>query len=71
MDITKCRGVGCNLRFGCHRFKSIPDEHMQSYFTSPPFTEHNNIQICGYFWPTEEYLKLERDAGKDSRQGME
>lgn len=71
MDITKCSGVGCKLKFGCYRFKAIPSEFKQSYFLSPPVEEQQGVQTCGYFWPTEEYLKIEKDAGKDSRGELE
>ena len=66
-DIAMCKSQGCELKFGCYRFKAIPNDPYQSYFTNPPFETNEGVQTCGYFWPTEEYLKIEKNAGKDSR----
>lgn len=69
-DITMCSGIGCKLRFGCYRNKAIPSDY-QYYFTAPPVKINNDVQTCEYFWPTDEYLKIEKNAGKDSRGELE
>lgn len=66
-DVTKCKGIGCNLKFGCYRFKAIPNELYQSYFREAPVeTKDDGIQTCGYFWATEEFLKIEKDNAKQT-----
>ena len=36
LDITMCRGEGCERRFACYRFVAVPNEHWQSYFVKSP-----------------------------------
>ena len=71
MDITKCTGVGCNLRFGCYRFKAIPNEPYQMYFTEPPVENKGEVSTCGYFWPTEEFKLMQKNVTKTDREGVE
>jgi len=59
-NITMCRGVGCNLKFGCYRFKAIPENYQSYFLSSPVEIKDNDIQLCGYFWPTEEFNKIEK-----------
>jgi len=64
-DITMCNGIGCNLKFGCYRFKAIPNEHWQAYFTETPVTNVGGVSLCEYFWPTEEFNKINNDRKTD------
>ncbi len=47
-DITMCRGYGCPLKDGCHRYTAKPDQ-MQSYFLVPPRVDGE----CAYRWAAE------------------
>lgn len=69
-DITMCKGYGCNLRFGCYRFKAIPSDY-QSYFKDPPVINKEEVSLCGYFWPTEEFTKLQHNARETDRKELE
>lgn len=64
MNITKCKGIDCNLKFGCYRFKAEPSDY-QSYFTESPVENKGDVSTCGYFWPTEEFNKLNNDRKTD------
>ena len=44
-DITMCSGEGCKPKETCYRYKAIPNEYRQSYFTQPPIV--NNT--CEYY----------------------
>jgi len=57
-DLTKCSGIGCNLRFACYRFKAIPNEPYQYYFPAPPVKNEGEVSQCDYFWPTEEFKTI-------------
>jgi len=70
MDGAMCKGYGCNLRFGCYRFKAIPNEDYQSYFKDPPVENKEGVSLCGYFWPTEEY-KTMINAREINREELE
>lgn len=70
-DITMCNGIGCQLRFGCYRFKAIPNEDYQSYFKEPPVKNVDGVSLCGYFWPTEEFTKMQENVRKVSGETME
>jgi len=71
MDITKCTGVGCNLRFACYRFKAIPSDY-QSYFKDPPVENHDGVSTCGYFWETEEFkLIKDKNAKQADREDLD
>ena len=37
-DITKCKGIDCNLKTMCHRYTAEESEY-QSYFSEPPFKD--------------------------------
>lgn len=69
-DISKCKGTNCQLKFGCYRFKSVPNEPYQSYFTEVPVTNEGGVSQCGYFWPTEEFKKITDDR-EASRKELE
>lgn len=47
MGISKCTGEGCNKRDTCYHFSSIPNEHYQSYFTSPVLEKNGE---CEMYW---------------------
>lgn len=49
MDITMCMGNGCPLKENCLRYKSIPNEDYQSYFTEIPYKLKENK--CEFYWP--------------------
>lgn len=42
-----CNGNYCELSQTCYRYKAIPNEYMQTYFTKTP----NKGLICDYYWP--------------------
>ncbi len=58
-DITMCSGVGCPLKEKCYRFKAIPCEFRQSYFTEPPLKNGK----CEYF--SKLYKKNKNEQGKN------
>jgi len=68
MDGTKCKGIGCNLKFGCYRFKSIPNELYQSYFKESPVINKGDVSTCGYFWPTDEFKATMNDREVDRKE---
>ena len=45
-DISMCSGVDCPLKEKCYRYRAVPTEFRQSYFTVPPFKDGN----CNKFW---------------------
>ena len=50
MDITKCKGEGCDNKERCYRFLAEPD-YLQSYFIGSPLDKDGN---CLYFWIVKE-----------------
>ena len=46
-DITLCRGDGCPLKDGCHRYLAKPDPRWQSYCIVAPYRDGE----CKYYWP--------------------
>ena len=48
MDITTCKGNKCPLKSKCYRFKAIPSEYWQAYFTDVPYNK--GLKSCEYFW---------------------
>lgn len=36
-DITMCSGGDCPLKETCYRYKAIPNELRQSFFSHPPY----------------------------------
>ena len=48
MDITVSKGNKCHLKSKCYRFKAIPSEYWQAYFTSIPYDVET--KSCEYFW---------------------
>jgi len=67
-DISMCSGIGCKLRFGCYRFKAIPNEPYQSYFPELPVENKGDISTCGYFWPTDEFKATMNDREVDRKE---
>lgn len=47
-DISMCKGENCPLKEKCYRFKAIPSEFWQSYFSEIPYSFESNG--CEYFW---------------------
>jgi hypothetical protein len=45
-DITKCTGEDCPVKIECYRYTSVPNQHYQAYFTSPPIKKGK----CDFFW---------------------
>jgi hypothetical protein len=45
-DISMCSGVNCPLKKYCYRYRAVPTELRQSYYTIPPFKDGN----CDKFW---------------------
>jgi len=50
-DITKCSGIGCDLKDNCYRFTAKASEFRQAYFFNVPIKEN---QTCNYYWKTNE-----------------
>lgn len=44
-DITMCKGIGCEAKETCYRYKAKPNEHRQSYFLEPPIVNNG----CEYY----------------------
>ena len=44
-DITMCKGIGCEAKETCYRYKAEPNEY-QSYFLESPI-ENNG---CKYYY---------------------
>lgn len=36
-DLTLCPGKNCPIKDNCYRYRAIPSEYLQSYYTEPPF----------------------------------
>ena len=70
-DITMCQSKTCNLSFGCYRHKAIANEHWQAYFTEDPNTNVGGVSLCDYFWPTEEFTKMQKNVRTVSGETME
>lgn len=51
-DITMCNGTNCPLKDTFYRHKAIPNEHLQSYFITPPFKQKMSGVICDPYWKT-------------------
>ena len=51
-DISKCNGNGCPQANECYRFRAIPSEYRQAYFSTPPLNDEGK---CSYFWPIINY----------------
>jgi len=47
IDITICKGEGCNMKDTCNRY-STKIELLDSYFTRSPYTVKNGKQSCKY-----------------------
>jgi hypothetical protein len=45
-DISMCKGGKCPKKGKCYRYLATPDEHWQSYI-STPYVEGEE---CAYFW---------------------
>ena len=48
-DITKCEGIGCEVKDKCYRHTAPLNEHRQSFFIESPGIN----AACDYFWPKE------------------
>jgi hypothetical protein len=53
-DLAMCNGTGCPSANECYRFRAIPNEFRQSYFTMPPIKGDK----CDYFWSIDGYARL-------------
>lgn len=51
VDISKCEGTDCPLKEKCYRYLAKPDEHLQAYFTIPPYS--SETKSCEYFWDVD------------------
>lgn len=54
MDITKCKGIGCDIKSKCHRFTIEPDFYRQSYFVESPIKDGK----CDLFWGEQAQIIL-------------
>ena len=50
-DITKCSGIGCDLKDSCYRFTANASEFRQAYFMNIPIKKN---QTCDYYWKDEK-----------------
>lgn len=49
-DITKCDGIGCDLKEQCLRFTANTNQDYQSWFIESP----KEGEECKYFWDVKE-----------------
>jgi len=45
-DISMCKGIGCEAKETCYRYKATPNELWQSYFLKSPIENSG----CDYYW---------------------
>jgi hypothetical protein len=45
-DISMCKGINCNIKDNCYRFKAKASEFRQSWFFNSPNIDENN---CDYY----------------------
>jgi len=48
-DITKCYGLGCNVKDDCYRHTAPVNEWRQSYFMEVPGKDES----CEHYWNRE------------------
>ena len=46
-DISLCKGINCNIKDNCYRFKAKPSEFRQTWFCKSP---NINPLNCDYYW---------------------
>ena len=51
-DISKCEGVGCDIKESCYRFM-VPAGIYQTYFVSSPKEDDG----CEFFWDNKDVHK--------------
>ncbi len=56
MDITKCKGEGCDIKSKCHRFTAQPNFYKQSYFVESPIKDGK----CDLFWGEQSKSIMEQ-----------
>lgn len=49
MDITKCKGNKCPIKYKCYRYTAKTSEY-QSYFAETPFEINDGVFSCVMFW---------------------
>lgn len=54
-DITMCKGGECGIKKECYRYTAVPCEHMQAYFTKPPYAKKMGGTACEYFDSNRKY----------------
>jgi hypothetical protein len=60
-DISLCKGINCNIKDNCYRFKAEPSKFMQSWFFNSPNLDPLN---CDYYWEvTKPIHKLNGGLG--------
>lgn len=52
-DITMCMGGKCPIKTNCYRYRAVPSEGRQYYFTTPPFKENS----CTHFVENDGSLR--------------
>ena len=59
MDISMCKGINCNIKDNCYRFKAEPSKFRQSWFFESPNIDENN---CNLYWeiikPIQQIVQL-------------
>jgi len=49
-DITMCKGENCPMKETCYRYKAVPSEYWQSYFTKLPLEIIEGKVECKFYW---------------------
>lgn len=68
-DIAMCAGVKfrseCPLRENCYRFRAIPTEYRQAYFTEAPFEIQDSLSVsCDYYIPLQKGDRILQNGEK-------
>lgn len=60
-DITMCPGTNCPMKKDCYRYKAIPSENQDHFFSAP-----NDGGKCTFFWKLKpEYKTRYEDEIKE------
>lgn len=46
-DITKCKGINCEIKESCYRYTAKESNYSQAYFVEVPIKENGE---CEYYW---------------------
>jgi len=55
-DITMCMGGECKLKETCYRYRAIPCESRQSFFSLVPCGDR--LDYCEYFWQLDDFDRV-------------